>query len=518
MDSAFIMLQRAPQNAQNIKVWNTLIHQCMEAKKYNLAYSVFTDVRSLTHAFPPTSPFLFFFFWFYDTWLTTEHVAQMKRRGFMPNVRTYATMMSGYANVEDWERFSKQLMFVHSLYAQLKQHLKKPRNEIDDFAGESGFSFILFPISLYIAILGKAGEYQKAFDVFHELDTEGPLAPHAKIYSTLLCLLADRVDSADAEPEDIAQSVSDAKYVWKRQMRSLDRTPRHHIEPRAVDAIIKVLSRGEPSDLELTFDILHDICGLPRLLVGAEDRPPSSPSPSPPSPPKVAPTIFILSEALDSCIAAGHPDKAVHYAESVMSAPELRSILRPWHLHKLLRAHILLAEEGSTSPARAESAAAWVEWMLVQARDEKLAPDKHVLALALELCYRCEDIDSALRIARTMLGGPMHGFMPVKAWAHLLRLALVAPPGGKRQCLELLDTYPSVLDVWESTSAVQRLAPLEKKAHVSLALCVVQVLRTVSPSPDHDSASRPDDTELGQNKVWSDLRGRAESFLEKNHR
>ena len=59
VDSAFITLQRAPQNAQNIKVWNTLIHQCMEAKKYNLAYSVFTDVRSLTHAFPPTSPFLF---------------------------------------------------------------------------------------------------------------------------------------------------------------------------------------------------------------------------------------------------------------------------------------------------------------------------------------------------------------------------------------------------------------------------------------------------------------------------
>jgi hypothetical protein len=53
VDLAVDMLKRAPRNAQNIKVWNTLIQQCMDAKQYNLAFRVFTDVR------PPPPPFDF---------------------------------------------------------------------------------------------------------------------------------------------------------------------------------------------------------------------------------------------------------------------------------------------------------------------------------------------------------------------------------------------------------------------------------------------------------------------------
>ena len=55
VDLAVTALQRAPRNAQNIKVWNTIIQQCMSAKKYKLAYSVFTDVCVI--------PFLPSFFW-----------------------------------------------------------------------------------------------------------------------------------------------------------------------------------------------------------------------------------------------------------------------------------------------------------------------------------------------------------------------------------------------------------------------------------------------------------------------
>jgi hypothetical protein len=60
VDLAVTALQQAPRNAQNIKVWNTIIQQCMDAKKYNLAYSVFTDVRPQTKPFPFVLP----------TWLT----------------------------------------------------------------------------------------------------------------------------------------------------------------------------------------------------------------------------------------------------------------------------------------------------------------------------------------------------------------------------------------------------------------------------------------------------------------
>ena len=469
----------------------------------------------------------------------TEHV-QMKRRGFIPNVRTYATMMSGYANVDDWGSLTKQLELVHSIYGQLKQHLERARNVVDDPAGDSGTPFILYPIALYISILGKAGMYQRAFDVFHELDTDGPLAPDPKIYSSLLRVLADRacpvsadVDAAP-DPEAVAQSVSDAKYVWRRHMRSLDKRPLHAIEPRAVDAMVKILSRGTPSDHELMFDILRDVCGLPR-----PDEQQTQPSQQKKQV-KVPPTEWIISETLDGCIAAGRPDVAVHYAQSVMDTRRLHPILRARHLHKLLRAHILLAKqegeknkeegEGSPSPlpSRAENAAAWVEWMLAQvSRSKKATPNEHSLVYALELCYRCRDMPSALRIARAMLRSgalPVHAHAPgargtplvkVWAWEYLFRLATAAPPDEQRQCLELLDRYgSSVLDVWESRSAVERMPPAEKKTNEYLARHILQVAQTVPLSPDHEGTEYPD---AAGHKAWSDIRRRAETFLKRTH-
>jgi len=417
-----------------------------------------------------------------------------------------------------------QLELVHSVYGQLRQHLERTRDLIDDPASESSASFILYPIALYISILGKAGKYQKAFDVFHWLDTDGPLAPDPKIYSSLLSVLAERVDVTDVDAEVIAQSVSEAKYIWRRHMRSIDRQPQHDVEPRSIEAMIKLLSRGNPSDHELMFDILRDICGLPSP---SDDRPSSPPSQKK----KVGLTTWILNEILDRCIAAGRPEMAVHYAQSVMDTRVSRPILRAWHLHKLLRAHILLAKKGSASSSRAENVATWVEWMVAQdpARESKeTTPNEHTVVSALELCYRCKDSHSALRIARAMIFDDsnsqesptgMHS-LPVKAWEYLFHLATMARQDDeKRHCFKLLNSYGgSILNVWESTtSAIERLAPMEKKAHISLALHIVQMLKTVLPSSsDHEGAEKPD--AAADLEAWSDIRKRAESFLEKTHR
>lgn len=44
-DAAVTMLKNSPLDAQNTPVWNTLIWECMKAKRYKLAYQLFTDVR-----------------------------------------------------------------------------------------------------------------------------------------------------------------------------------------------------------------------------------------------------------------------------------------------------------------------------------------------------------------------------------------------------------------------------------------------------------------------------------------
>jgi hypothetical protein len=38
------MLKNAPLDAQNTPVWNTLIWECMKAKRFKLAYQLFIDV------------------------------------------------------------------------------------------------------------------------------------------------------------------------------------------------------------------------------------------------------------------------------------------------------------------------------------------------------------------------------------------------------------------------------------------------------------------------------------------
>ncbi len=422
--------------------------------------------------------------------------------------------MSGYAIIDDWKPLNKQLGFVHTVYGQLKQHLKTNSNLIGDPAGESGVSFILYPIALYISILGKAGKYQRAFDVFHDLDTDGPLAPHPKIYSSLLSVFADRVDSADVDTDAIAKSVSEAKYIWRSHMRSLDKRPQQHVEPRSIEAMIKVLSRGEPPDHELMFDIVRDICGLSRP---GEDLP-SSPSQEK----KVSPNTWILNEVLNGCITAGRPEMAVHYAQSVMNTRELHPIIGAWHLNKLVHAHIHLAKGGSKSPDRSGNVAAWVEWMLAQdptREPSKTTPNERTLVCALDLCSRCKDTHSALRIVRAVATTGMKGAssspsLPIRAWEYLFQLATAAGQDEKRQCLELLSIHSSVLDVWETTS-VQRLPPPEKKAHELLAIHIVQVFKAVLPSSDHEGAGSPDAAEL---EVWSGIRRRAQSFLEKTHR
>jgi hypothetical protein len=436
-------------------------------------------------------------------------------------------MMSGYATIDDWSPLSKQLELVHSVYGQLKQQLEQTRNSVDDPAAESNASFILYPIALYISILGKAGKYQTAFDVFHGLDTDGPLAPHPKIYSSLLSILADRVDSTtdEEDPKAIQKSVSEAKYIWRRHLRSLDKQPQHDMQPRSVDAMIKILSRSsQPSDHELMYDILRDICGLPRPGEKKEDHPPSPSQ----TKKKVSPTPWILQETLYGCIAVDRPEMAVHYAQYAMDSRELRPILWAVHLRGLVRAHVLLAKKEvgspSPSPSRGENVAEWVEWMVRRAPREKMMPRAGVIVYAFELCYLCRDLPSAIRIARAIINsnedseGPARGgrrgeSVPIRAWEHLFHLASVASPDEKRQCLELLSTHGgSVLDIWEPTWASREPEPLEKKAHVFLANHIVKMLEPVPSSPDHEGAESPDAAEP---KAWSDLRRRAELFLKK---
>lgn len=47
IENAVSTLKNAPLDAQNTPVWNTLIWECMKAKRFKLAYQIFIDVRDV---------------------------------------------------------------------------------------------------------------------------------------------------------------------------------------------------------------------------------------------------------------------------------------------------------------------------------------------------------------------------------------------------------------------------------------------------------------------------------------
>jgi hypothetical protein len=49
LEKALLMLKNAPLDAQNTPVWNTLIWECMKAKRFKLGYELFIDVSICCH-------------------------------------------------------------------------------------------------------------------------------------------------------------------------------------------------------------------------------------------------------------------------------------------------------------------------------------------------------------------------------------------------------------------------------------------------------------------------------------
>jgi hypothetical protein len=433
-------------------------------------------------------------------------------------------MMSGYATVDDWGPLTTQLKLVHSVYEQLKQHLQRSRTFLQHNPGSEPrqATFFLYAVALYLNILGKAGQYQKAFDVFHELDTGGPLAAHPKVYSSLLCLLAERLDGTDVDAEVIAESVSGAKYTWRRHMRILDNEPQHVIEPRSIESMIKLLSHGDPSDHELMFDILRDFCGLPRPSDGRLLSPPSS------SKKKVGLTAWMFAEIIDGCNRSSRPEMTVHYAQIAMDTKALHPILHPRHLHNLLSAHFVLSKEGSAFPSGPENVAKWVEFLIARdptRKSKENALRERTITSAFKLCLQCKDMHSALRIARAIIvnrskEGRSSFPLPLKAWDLLFQLAAMGGQDEKRRCLELLISYASSIpDFWSKLTLadIKRLEPMKRDAHISLALGVNRVLETVLPSSDHQGAEK-EKSDAADLEAWSDIRKRAVELLLKTRR
>lgn len=373
----------------------------------------------------------------------------MKRRGFTPTFFTFITMMAGYSKVEDWQGRTKQLDNVHTLMANFDQFVKRAK-ESGDVKGMNSD-----PTALYIRVLGDAHLYQKMFDVFNEMDADGPFATDSRTYSAILHALSERYPRGEMSLEaSNAQKASDAKLVWKQMLKASEKlgfTPDSHV----IVAMLRCLARGRPPHVLFAQDIIHEWCGL------------SKPGESQ-LPPVISVDPHVIGAILTVCNVNNKYRLAVHYVQQIMDRALLPGETVPLdreNMEQVLQSYTYLAALGSMSEA--DQALETLQWMLRQevlnpAIAYKLRPRLETYSLVLIACWRGADWKSAIRTFELLTGchgtdfWDGHTSKPqieqrsrgrnlepnATVLATMLRTALASRDrANMRQCLRIVDYY-----------------------------------------------------------------------------
>ncbi|KAH7914359.1 hypothetical protein BJ138DRAFT_1079755 [Hygrophoropsis aurantiaca] len=368
-DDAVERLKTTPRDAQNVKVWNTMISHCLAAKRYSLAYDLFTD---------------------------------MKRRGFSPNTVTFSTMFNGLSHITSWSTHTKQLANAHSLYEYFLKHIESVKYHEPDDTQELNPQ----PIAIYMKILGAAGEYQKIFDVYFAMDQEGPLAPNKYIFTAMFSAISSREagSKVDRTSSMSMKAASDAKHVWMQMEKVMQKTSHFDLDPVLISTAIRAFTHGRPNDQNFAFEIVKDHLGLAK--------------PGEPVPRGLSKNLnsWTLDAVLQLCNVMQKHRLCIHFVRQVMDKvsfekPWMRDLLDIHHVNRLLNAYVGLANLGSLDES--SQALEALEWALKNDAIytmPKLAPTVQTYHLVLTTCWRSAHWAGAIRTFELMTGIMTDGF------------------------------------------------------------------------------------------------------------
>ncbi|KAF5364288.1 hypothetical protein D9756_000630 [Leucocoprinus leucothites] len=357
LDDAVSLLKNSPLGAQNTPVWNTLIWETMKAKRYKLAYSLYTD---------------------------------MKRRGHSPTTRTFQTMFSGLAHIEDFSKHTQQLKNALSLYDSFTRHLKSVKriNPADP-------ELSVDPLASYIKILGNARRYNDVFEVFHSLEPDGPLSTNLLIFTSMFQVLASR---PAADTPTFRQA--DARILWAQVVKASKRNPSFIIDSHLATSAISALTRGQTSDHDVGFQIARDFFGL-----------------CPPGTSRVAGSFPLSPQAISAifrlCNGTNNFDLTIDFFDEVKRRPVHlggAEILDWMHMEEVLWAHQAL-----NVAASGYQSLQTLEWMLRQeitgSNGGRIRPQMSTFHMVLVTCWHSADWSAATRTFDLMTGYHSHDFM-----------------------------------------------------------------------------------------------------------
>jgi hypothetical protein len=439
-------------------------------------------------------------------------------------------MFSGLSRIDHWPTHSVQLNHAHQLYDYFLKHLQAVKFHTPD-SDELSIS----PLAKYIKILGDAGDFQRIFNIYYTMDSEGPLSPNQDIFTAMFQVLsARRRTDGYVSAISHSQNSSTAKLLWTQMEKASQKSPGFPIDSHLIAMAIRALSEGRPSDQEFALDIVRDRLSLIR------------PGETPVNFANTELSVHTLAAALESCNNMQKPKLCIHYLQQVMhpryTSPQgTRSrihLVDRGHIEQGLKAHVTLARSGV--PGQSTQAVETLQWMLrseITQSNVKLRPQSTTFNLVLSVCRAQGDWEGATRTFHLITGYQSEDFADSEAskktrpvmelrskgrnlapdaevMSSMVRTALATKiPANIRQSLRMVDR----LDVDRLLSAQKigadslpqpkKAAKLQAFLHEKLAVAVDEAVNSLTRTKGSQEL-RAD--EMAR---WRHLQARTKAFL-----
>jgi hypothetical protein len=432
-------------------------------------------------------------------------------------------MFSGLSRVDHWPTHSMQLNHAHQLYDYFLKHLEAMK-----FHKPDSDELTVSPLSKYIKILGDAGDFQRIFDVYYAMESEGPLAANQEIFTAIFQVLSVK-RSADGDGNTIShyQNNSTARLLWTQMEKASKKSPGFAVDSHLIAAAIRALCQGRPIDHEFALDIVRDRLGMVR------------PDEMPVDLVNTELSVHTLAAALESCNEIQKHRVCVHYLQQVMhprcSGPRGRAqIIDRGHIEQGLKAYAVLAQ--SRIPGQSLRAVETLEWMLrseIMQSNVKLRPRLITFNLVLSACRAQGDWAGATRTFDLMSGYKSGDFADLQAlkgisplmetrskgrnimpdaevMSSMVRTALVTRVSANvRQVLRMVDHFnvDHLLNERISLDELpqpRKVAKLDAFFHSKLAVALEEAVDIVMKmDPQVDEIPR-----------WRHLKARAKAYIE----
>ncbi|SCZ91655.1 BZ3500_MvSof-1268-A1-R1_Chr5-1g07585 [Microbotryum saponariae] len=359
LERAIDLVRRTPARTCTVVVWNVLINEVLQR---------FGDTGKA-----------------YELWM------EMKRRGFVPSTRSFATALRGFASVANKVKgktgtiktksavaSSTTLSRARTIHSQWVTHLHNALGSEKMTLQHDSDELSVLPTNHFLTFLGNTEQWDLLLETFNSLPAKGPLAPNSATYSLVLGFLKALPPSA----ENFQLAIG----IYNRM---IDTLPPSQLDNRTLSIVLSICrDQVRPDDQALGISIATQIFGLLPLNETHRLDDPTTPKPLL----RMDSTSF--SSVLTLLLKMQRYNLAVEWFDQVRDHGQRfgTDVIGRQQCELVLQAWV--AKRGDAG------AEALLEWMHAQG----IEPSMQCYALAIKACWKNVNLSRAYHILSRMTG------------------------------------------------------------------------------------------------------------------